>query len=77
MPKSKRKLTAVQRKAKKWRLAGMMTVFINGKQKCVKRPPTINGISVEEFIRHNADPVWLHQNGMWESLVPFATAENQ
>ena len=54
-----------------------MIIFINGKQKRVKRPPTIDGISVEEFIRRNADPVWLHQNGMWESLVSFDANEKQ
>jgi hypothetical protein len=24
---------------------------------------------VDEFIRQNADPIWLHQNEMWEYLV--------
>ena len=45
-----------------------MTVFINGKQKRVPRPPQIDGVNVDEFIRQNADPIWLHQNGMWESM---------
>jgi len=45
-----------------------MTVFINGKQKRIKRPQTINGISVDEFIKNNADPIWLHQNEMWEYM---------
>ncbi len=36
--------------------------------KCVKRPTTIDGMSEEEFIRNNADPIWLHQNEMWEYL---------
>ena len=44
------------------------TIFVNGKQKRVKRPPTIDGMDVDEFIRRNADPIWLHQNGMWEYL---------
>jgi len=43
-----------------------MTIFINGKQKWVKRPATVNGIETDEFIRNNADPIWLHQNEMWE-----------
>jgi hypothetical protein len=43
-----------------------MTIFINGKQKRVKRPPTIDGIDIEDFIRRNSDPIWLHQNEMWE-----------
>jgi len=28
----------------------------------------IEGMSVEEFIRENADPIWLHQNEMWEYI---------
>jgi hypothetical protein len=45
-----------------------MTIFVNGKQKRVRRPPTIEGISVDEFIRQNADPIWLLQNEMYELL---------
>jgi len=45
-----------------------MTIFIGGKQKRVKRPPTVEGMDVDEFIRRNADPIWLHQNEMWEVL---------
>ena len=45
-----------------------MIVFINGKQKRVRRPPTIDGMDVDEFIRRNADPIWLHQNGLWEYI---------
>jgi hypothetical protein len=45
-----------------------MTIFINGKQKRVKRPPTIDGIPVDEFIERNADPIFFHQNGMYEEL---------
>jgi len=41
-----------------------MTIFINGKQKRVRRPQTIEGLDVDEFIRRNADPIWLHQNEM-------------
>ncbi|MGO9611413.1 MAG: hypothetical protein ACLPX5_00040 [Dissulfurispiraceae bacterium] len=48
-----------------------MTIFINGKQKRVKRPPTIDGEDVDEFIRRNADPIWLHQNEMWEYMDDF------
>lgn len=25
---------------------------------------------MEEFIRANADPIWLHQNEMWEYIEP-------
>lgn len=45
-----------------------MTIFVNGKQKRVKRPPTIDGIPEDEFIRNNADPIYLMQNGMYEEL---------
>jgi hypothetical protein len=47
-----------------------MTVFVNGKQKRVLRPQLIDGLSPDEFIARNADPIWLHQNGMWEYLTP-------
>ena len=43
-------------------------VFLNGKQKRIKRAPTIEGVPVEEFIRRNADPIWLVQNEMYEEL---------
>ena len=26
-------------------------------------------MDVEEFIRRNADPIWLHQNEMWEYMT--------
>jgi hypothetical protein len=45
-----------------------MTIFIRGKQKRVRRPLTIEGMDVEEFIRLNADPIWLHQNELWEYM---------
>ena len=65
MAKQKRKLSPAQKDAKKKRKEEYMTIFINGKQKRVKRPPTIDGMDVDEFIMRNADPVWLHQNEMW------------
>ncbi|MCP3890423.1 MAG: hypothetical protein GY702_16360 [Desulfobulbaceae bacterium] len=43
-------------------------VFMNGKQVRIKRPPTIDGMDVDEFIQRNADPIWLHQNEMWEYI---------
>jgi len=45
-----------------------MWVFMNGKQVRIKRPQTIDGINVDEFITQNADPIWLHQNEMWEYI---------
>lgn len=68
MTKSKRKLTSAEKAEKKRRRLEYMTIFVNGKQKQVKRPPTVEGIPVEEFIRNNADPLWLHQNEMWEFI---------
>jgi hypothetical protein len=68
MAKQKQKLTAEQ-KAQKMRLREeYMWIFINGKQKRVKRPATIEGLPADEFICRNADPIWLHQNEMWENL---------
>jgi len=68
MAKRKRKLTAAEKLDKKRRKKQYMTIFINGKQKRVKRPPTIDGMDPDEFIRRNADPIWLHQNEMWEYM---------
>lgn len=45
-----------------------MTIFINGKQKRVKRPPTMDGVELDDFIQRNADPAWLHQNELWEEI---------
>ena len=62
------KLTTRQRAEKKLRAERHMTIFINGKQKRVRRPATIDGVPEEEFILANADAVWLHQQGLWELL---------
>ncbi|EMS77448.1 hypothetical protein Dpo_15c00240 [Desulfotignum phosphitoxidans DSM 13687] len=69
MSKHKRKLTVAEKAEKKLRRKEYMTVFINGKQKRVKRPQTIDGLDMDEFIRRNADPIWLHQNEMWEYMI--------
>jgi uncharacterized protein YnzC (UPF0291/DUF896 family) len=68
MGKKKKKLTAAQKAEKKRRREEYMTIFIRGKQKRIRRPPAIDGMDVAEFILRNADPVWLHQNEMWEYL---------
>jgi hypothetical protein len=75
MQKQKRKRTAAEKAARKRRREEFMTIFINGKQKRVRRPPTIDGMDVDEFIRRNADPIWLHQNEMWEELYELETSE--
>ena len=69
MTKRKGKLTAAEKAKKKRRQQEYLTIFIKGKQKRVKRPPTIDGMDVDEFIRKNADPIWLHQNEMWEYMT--------
>lgn len=70
MAKRKRKLTASEKREKERLRREYMTIFVRGKQKRVKRPETIDGMDVDEFIRRNADPIWLHQNEMWEYLEP-------
>jgi 16S rRNA U516 pseudouridylate synthase RsuA-like enzyme len=75
MAKPKRKLTKAEKAEKKRRRAEYETIFLNGKQKRVKRPPTIDGMDVDEFIRRNADPIWLHQNGMWEDITEYDESE--
>jgi len=72
MAKIKKKLTAAQKRARKLAKAEERKkytwVFMNGKQVKVKRPLTIEGISIDEYIQQNADPIWLHQNEMWEYM---------
>ena len=69
MAKPKRKLAAAEKAEKRRRQKEYITIFVNGKQRRVKRPPTIDGIDIDEFIRRNADPIWLHQDEMWEDMV--------
>ncbi|MCK5214307.1 MAG: hypothetical protein KAR05_03025 [Candidatus Omnitrophica bacterium] len=73
MAKAKKKLTASRKRARKEakseRQKKYMWIFMNGKQVKVKRPPTIDGLDVDdEYIKQNADPIWLHQNEMWEYI---------
>lgn len=53
-----------------------MTIFVNGKQKRVKRPSTIDDMDPDEFMRRNADPIWLHQNEMWECMTDDDESED-
>lgn len=72
MPKPKRKLTPAQ-KAEKARLrAQYTTIFLNGRQKRVRRDDLIEGLTPEEFTSASADPIWLHQNGLWEYMPEFS-----
>ncbi len=75
MGKRNRKFTPAEKAEKKRRQREYMTIFINGKQKRIKRPPTVEGIPVDEFIRRSADPIWLHQNRMYEELYQLELAE--
>jgi hypothetical protein len=70
MAQPKRKLTAAEKRARRERKKKFMTIFINGKQERVPRPTLIDGPPVEEFIVRNADPIWLHQNELWEWMTP-------
>ena len=77
MAKVKKKLTPSQKRAKKAakaeRQKKYQVVFMNGKQVRIKRPPAVDGVPVDQFIEENADPLWLHQNEMWE-LMPVEDA---
>lgn len=78
MGKRKRKLSAAEKAAKQKRREEFQTIFVNGKMKRVRRPATIEGMSVDDFVRANADPIFLHQEGLWEYLeaddAPFLPA---
>jgi hypothetical protein len=76
MARQKRKLSAKQ-KAEKARLRQeYMWIFVGGKQKRVRRPPTIDGMDAEEWLRQNADPIFLHQNELWH-LMPENVAAGE
>jgi hypothetical protein len=66
----KRRRTAAEKRARRERKRKYTMIFINGKQKWVPRPQLIDGLPVEEFIARNANPVWLHQNELWEFMTP-------
>jgi hypothetical protein len=72
MGKKIKKLSAAQKRARKAAKAERQRkyqwVFMNGKQVRIKRPPTIEGMDVDEFIRRNANPIWLHQNELWKYI---------
>lgn len=71
MAKLKKNPSAVQKRAQKKAKTERqknMWVFMNGKQVRIKRSPTIDGMDIEDYVRQNADPIWLHQNEMWEHM---------
>jgi hypothetical protein len=65
---NKRKPTPAEKAAKKARQKKYMFGFMNGKHVRVKRSVAIDGLSPDELIRRNTDPVCLHQNEMWEFM---------
>ena len=79
MAKVKKKLTAAQKRARKKakveRQKKYMWVLRNGKQVRIKKPPTIDGMDIDEFIQENADPIWLYQNKMWEYIQTDANED--
>jgi len=81
MAKNKKNLSSAQKRARKAAKAERQKkyqwVFMNGKQVRIKRPPTIEGMDADEFIRRNADPIWLHQNEMWEYIETDDDTENR
>lgn len=80
MAKVMKKLTPAQKKkrnvAKVQRQRKYEWIFINGKQVRIKRPPTVDGIPVDQFIEENTDPIWLHQNELWEQMPAEETLFN-
>jgi hypothetical protein len=72
MAKPKRKLTPAQKIEKARRRAEYMTIFINGRQNRVPRPDLIEGMPADEFVQAFADPIWLHQNELWEYMPDFS-----
>lgn len=69
MPKPKHKKTAAERRARRERKKRYMMVFMNGRQVRVRRPSLMEGMTEDEFIARNADPIWLHQNELWELMA--------
>ncbi len=66
--KPKRKLTAAERRKRKEFRATHRLVFINGKQKWQRLPPTIDGVDAELYFLQNATPIELHLAGRWDLL---------
>jgi hypothetical protein len=66
----KRRRTTAEKRARRERKQKSMTIYINGRQKRVPRPQLIQGLPLEEFIARNADPICLHQNELWELMIP-------
>jgi repressor LexA len=72
----KRKLTPAEKAAKQKRRLEYETVFMNGRMKRVRKPPMVEGMALDEFLRTHADPIFLHQEGLWE-YIELRDAEDQ
>ena len=70
MKKGKKKLTAAQRRARRERRLDSMTIFVKGMKKRVPRPRLIDGLTPDEFLARNTDPILMHQEGLWEMMNP-------
>ena len=71
MPRKKKKLTPAQKAEKKRCKAMYETIFINGKQKRVRRsPPEVDYSQID-------DPIFFQQNEMWEELHAWETRRDQ
>jgi 16S rRNA U516 pseudouridylate synthase RsuA-like enzyme len=68
MGKKKRKLSPAEKAEKRKRRLEYETVFVNGRMKRVRKRPTVQGMALNEFLRTHADPVFLHQEGLWEYI---------
>ncbi len=75
--KRKRKLSAEEKAAKEKRRQEYETVFVHGRMKRVPRAPTLDGMSVQDFIDENADAVFLHQEELWEDLEAESDISSQ
>jgi hypothetical protein len=69
MSKRKRTLAAAEESVKNG--IGVRSSSVNGKQERVKPEATVDGIPIDEFIRENADPIFLLQNEMYEELYKW------
>ena len=69
MAKQQRKLTSDEKRAKHERRLKYRTIFVNGKQKRVLRPVLIDGLTPEEYLIRNGDPIALHEAGLGEHIT--------
>ena len=74
MPKPKKKLTPEQKRERKAAKAERQKkyewIFINGKQVRIKRRESPEELLEQEALLRSADPIWLHQNELWQYLQP-------